>query len=421
MKQTLAALGVGQREFARAVELTARTARRLLNEGIWPARDPAARGRVEAFLAEKMRSAGYAPQRNPVRGFAPHLPRPAADFEPAPSGENEAGRIRDSEPAPGETPPATDADEGALDEEQQMLIRKCTLTPAARKYWGLFGAALSAPWERDQVFLNHEFRVIYEHMLAKARHGGMLGVVGESGAGKTTIKDTLVGDLAAEGEIDVIEPRIQRMEADDKRGKTLKTADIVEAIMAEIAPGEKIRVTSEAQLRQVAAALAGRLSENQRRRVLVVFDEAHCIPKTTLRHLKRLLELKDPARKGLQRPLMSILLIGQPELAVRLSPRDPDVREIWQRCEIVHLPPLGGALEPYIRHRLGDEAVVRIFAPDAVARLAAALTDRNGTSYLHPLAVDNWLAELLNRAAGLAKQIDGALVDEIVSDVRRRA
>jgi type II secretory pathway predicted ATPase ExeA len=302
-------------------------------------------------------------------------------------------------------------------EESLMLIQRQAITPAARQHWGLFGAALVAPWAREQVFLHAENRVIYEHMLTKARYGGLLAIVGESGAGKTTIKDALVGDLAAEGEVDVIEPRTQRMEETDKLGKTLKSGDIVEAILAEIAPGVQLKRTSEAQLRQVAACLAARLADNPRRCVVVIFDEAHCLPKITLRHLKRFLELKNPARRGLQRPLMSIILLGQPELAIRLSPHDQTVREVWQRCEVVHMQPLGGALDAYVKHRLGEAA--RVFAPDALARLAACLTDRHGQSYLYPLAVDNWLALILNRAAGLAKTITGELIDEIAADVRR--
>lgn len=74
--------------------------------------------------------------------------------------------------------------------------------------------------------------------------------------GKTTIKDLLIGDLCDEGKVLVIEPHTQAMEADDKTGKTLKSAHLCEAILREVAPWQALKRTMEAQLNQVAAALA---------------------------------------------------------------------------------------------------------------------------------------------------------------------
>ena len=66
-----------------------------------------------------------------------------------------------------------------------------------------------------------------------------------------------------------------------------------------------------------------------------------------MRHLKRFVELED----GFSR-LLSVILLGQNELAEKLDPRDPSVREVVQRCEIITLPPLGEHLEDYLRFRL---------------------------------------------------------------------
>ncbi|MDR2452884.1 MAG: AAA family ATPase [Candidatus Accumulibacter sp.] len=413
IRAALAASGISQRALARNARIARASLHRLLRTGAPPARDPDAAARVLAALDEK--KDGEVSEVPPAsdRGFGPPRAALAAPFKGVCVGPD-----RSNDPAPGETSPDADT-AGDTREEQFMLIRKCPLAPAARKYWGLFGAALAAPWEREQVYLSQDARIVYEQMLAKARYGGLLAVIGESGAGKTTIKDLLVGDLAAEGVVDIIEPRTQKAEENDKVGKVLKSADIVEAILTEIAPGQKMRATSEAQLRQLGEALAERLKESHERRVVLVFEEAHSLPRVTLRHLKRFMELKDPKKKGLARPLLSIILVGQTELAVRLSPHDPGVREIWQRCEVAQLPPLGAEIEGYVRHRLGADAAARIFAPGALERLGAALTDRHGTSYAYPLAVDNWIAAILNRAAGLAKSISPELVDEIAADIKR--
>lgn len=320
---------------------------------------------------------------------------------------------RDNEQSPdaalGQTP--------ELKQEVAMLIRKQCISPTAREFFGLKPEALMPPWAREQVFMGGEMRVVYEHMLAKAKFGGVLAIAGESGAGKSTLKDLLVTDLAAEGEVVVIEPHTQAMEASDKIGKTLKAGDICEAILAEIAPQTRMRQTMEARLSQVAAALVDSLAAHKGRRHLLVFEEAHALPKPTLRGLKRFMELKNKAIKGLQPPLLSIVLIGQPELTTRLSSFDMEVREVWQRCEMVVLPALNRELEAYIKFRLGVAASA--FTPEAIAQLRDKLTAKNGDSFLYPLAVDNWLAAILNQAAGLSKTISGETVAEVYADVQK--
>jgi type II secretory pathway predicted ATPase ExeA len=416
MKKTLDALGIGVREFARAVGLSHRTARRLLDDGNWPKRDPEARGRVEAFLNAKMQDAGWVVGKDEFGGFAPRLPHLPAANEVG-SACNEDTPIPMDEPGAAKPNPESAAST-LFSKEQQMLIQKSTLTQAAREWWGIPQGALEAPWRREQVFLGGDMRVAYEHMLAKARFGGLLAIIGESGSGKTTIKDLLATDLAESGDVVVIEPHTQKMEENDKAGKTLKGGDLVEAIMREVAPAAKPKRTSEAQLHQVAACLAESLAENRDRRHLLIIDEAHCLPKPTLRHLKRFLEMKNPKIKGLQKPMLSIILLGQPELGDRLSPYDQSVREVWQRCEIARLSPIGKDLAGYLAHRLGRAA--EAFAPEALVKLAEILTARDGTSFLYPRAIDSWLAEIMNAGVGLGKTVTAHHVVEAQKLVEKK-
>ncbi|MDR1424285.1 MAG: AAA family ATPase [Azoarcus sp.] len=381
---------VSIREIARRAGVDPAVARRALR-GVFPARDQSASSRLRAALADVSTPAPAAPPDDDLHGVQ-------IEKSLAPRCSNTGGPVSAAKP-----------DEN-LTEEGRMLIPKPTITPAARQAWRLRPDVFSPPAAREDVFLGGEMRAVYEHMLAKARHGGLLAVVGESGAGKSTLKDLLVTDLATESEVIVIEPHTQRMEENDKAGKTLKGADIVEAIMGEIAPAQRIHRAAEAALKQVAVALAGSQAASRNRRHLLVIEEAHCLPKPTLRHLKRFLEMKNPAVKGLQRPMLAILLLGQPELADRLSPFDPSVREVWQRCETVHLPPLGQGLEAYVRHRLGQAA--QAIESGAIAELAQRLTARGGQSLAYPLAVDNWLAAILNASAGLGGRITAAHVAE---------
>ncbi len=320
---------------------------------------------------------------------------------------------RDNEPSPDAVPGV----QAGQHTEDVMLIRKQSVSPAAREFFGLKPDVLISPQQRSHVFLGGEMRVIYEHMLAKAKYGGVLAIAGESGAGKTTIKDLLIGDLDDEGKVVVIEPHTQAMEADDKAGKTLKSSHLCEAIMRNVAPGKPLKRTMEAQFDQVEAALANSIDDDSGRRHVMVIDEAHALPKPTMRHLKRFMELKRPKKRGIQPPLLSIILLGQPELLDRLSPFDMDVREVWQRCEVVRLAPLNRELEDYLTFRLG--AAASIFTADAVAMLRKILTSDGGESFLYPLAVDNWIAAILNQAAGLTKTITAETVDEVNTNLKK--
>lgn len=94
---------------------------------------------------------------------------------------------------------------------------------------------------------------------------------------------------------------------------------------------------------------------------LLVIEEAHGLPLPTLKHLKRFRELEDGFRK-----LLGIVLIGQPELRMKLSETNPEVREVTQRIELVELQALDAELENYLNFkfaragkRVGDVIVQR--------------------------------------------------------------
>nr|WP_243771070.1 AAA family ATPase [Burkholderia cenocepacia] len=251
-------------------------------------------------------------------------------------------------------------------------------------------------------------------MLAKARYGGFLALIGESGAGKTTLKDLLIEELHARAEVVVIEPCVIGMEENDSTGKTLKATHIADAILREVAPFEKPKRSLEARNVQIREAMARGMKDNPKRRYLLLIEEAHRLPVPTLRHLKGFYELKAGGRQ-----LLSILLLGQPELARRLSPLDMEIREVWQRCEIVRLEPLGKQLPDYLKHRLGKLAST--FVPDALDALSARLTVSNQQrSFLYPLAVDNWSAAAMNLAAKVgAKQITAETIDAAYTEIER--
>ena len=149
---------------------------------------------------------------------------------------------------------------------------------------------------------------------------------------------------------------------------------------------------------------------------LLLIEEAHGLPLPTLKHLKRFFELKN----GFER-LLGIVLIGQTELAQKLSENNPAVREVVQRCEVVTLLPLtDGKLEGYLKHkfaRVGAD-VSKILNQSAVDAVAERLTVKSRTikgieqnSLLYPLAVNNLVAAAMNQAAELGfEMVDGDVV-----------
>lgn len=294
-------------------------------------------------------------------------------------------------------------------EDTTMLLRKINLTPQARRHFNLASDPFAEPTTAEDVYLSPDIRYVRESMYQVARLGGFLGVIGESGSGKSTLREELIDRIQREEQaILVIEPYVLGMEGSDSVGKTLRAQHIAEAIMAAVDPLAKTKSSPEARFRQVHETL--RNSARAGHSHVLIIEEAHSLPLPTLKHLKRFRELKD----GL-RPLLSIVLIGQPELGVKLSEHNPEVREVVQRIELIQLPTLGAHLGDYLTHRFARIGMPanKVLADGALAALSARLTPARGEgSLLYPLAVHNALAMAMNRAADLG-------VPQVTADLLR--
>ena len=235
-----------------------------------------------------------------------------------------------------------------INQEDSMLLRKQTLYPATRKHFNLFRDPFSddAIQSNEDMYISPDIRYVREAMLQTAKHGGLLAVVAESGAGKTTLMRDLEDRILRETQpILLVKPYVLAMEDNDQKGKTLKSTHIAEAIMGAVAPLEKPKSSPEARFAQLHRAL--RESHTAGYRHCLVIDEAHALPVPTIKHLKRFFELEMGFKK-----LLSIILIGQPELKAKLSERNQEVREVVQRCELVELAPLDGArLDEYLKFK----------------------------------------------------------------------
>lgn len=382
LKDVLAEIKVPQAELARAVDLSQAAIAQLINHNQWPKSldRKALQGRIEKFLA--------------LRGI--NLAAIGAAFE-----EVEPRRANAEAPA---SPPEND--QVNEQECEPMLMAKQVLTPAARKQFGLFRDPLDELQDAEDMYVSPDIRYVRESMYQVARHDGFLAVIGESGAGKSTLRRDLHNRLAAENApVLVIEPYILAMEDNDTKGKTLKSTHIAEAIMAAVAPLEKTKSSPEARFAQMHRAL--KTSHAAGNRHLLIIEEAHSLPIPTLKQLKRLRELE----VGGFTKLISIILIGQPELLHKLSPRNGEVREVAQRVEIVELSPISvTAVEQHLAFRFGrlqkplQEVISQCGVQAIIQRLSTSGRDK--TSQLYPLALSN----LVKAAMNLATQIGEPLV-----------
>ena len=300
--------------------------------------------------------------------------------------------------------------------EINMLLRKQTLTQQARKHFSLFQDPFSddAMQGSDDVFATPDIRYVREYLWSTAKFGGFVAVVGESGAGKSTLRRDLIERIKQENEqVIVIEPYILGMEDNDRKGKTLKASSIAEAIITTIAPLERPKATPEARYAQLHRLLRDSCRAGNKH--LLIIEEAHGLPLPTLKHLKRFRELEDGFKK-----LLSIALIGQPELRLKLSETNPEVREVTQRIEIAELQPLDVELENYLNFkfaRVGKRASDVIDGEGIEAmrsRLTVNAGKRGKVSLLHPLVVNNFLTAAMNLAASIGiPVIDADTVKEV--------
>lgn len=304
------------------------------------------------------------------------------------------------------------AEPGAT-EEEDMLPMKAVLTPQARRHFKLLTNPFDGQVRSDaQMFRGAEYDYVAEAAWQCAQTSGFVAIVGESGAGKTTVLEDLEARLEREQRrVVLFKPGVLGMEPSDRKGHTLRSNDILHSIVSVLAADQPVPQREQAltlRTRKLLSASASMGNDH-----LLVVEEAHCLPDATLKHLKRLHEQRDGRRS-----LLGILLLAQPELKSRLlrGTLDGSLREVAQRCELVELLPLANDIKPYLATRAAavNVDISRLITDDGVAAILDRLAIRDAkraVSLAYPLAVNNLMIRALNKAADVgAPVVDAAVV-----------
>lgn len=389
LKKTLNELGLLQTNLAIACDMSNATIAQLLNHGLWPKTEAKAkelREKIMNFLAQ------YNANNDSV--FDVVKAEPMKHLQAVPKALTPKDIDKKSE------------------EDDHMLLRRQSLTPEAKRHFGLMRNPFNDLNCAEDMWVSPDIRYVRECMFTTAKHGGFLAVVGESGSGKSTVAIDLEQRIINEKlPLTLIKPYVLAAEETDHKGTMLKSAHVAESILRTLAPNAPVRIGPEARFRQIHKALID--SHKNGYSNCLVIEEAHSMPITSLRHLKRILELKEGFT-----PLVSVILIGQPELMIKLSERNADVREVVQRCEVVNLNPMRPELvEDFLRHRFARVGVnvSNIIDQSGIAQLAARLVAKSGASQLYPLAIGNFMLAAMNIAANIGQDIiDAAAIDEVV-------
>ncbi len=389
LKEKLNELGLLQTKLAIHCQVSDATIAQLLNHGLWP-------------KTEK--------KRNELRTKILEFLKPfnAANDSVFVVIEDKAMKHLQAVPK-ALTPKDTDK---KSEEDDHMLLRRQSLTPEAKRHFKLMRNPFTDLSCAEDMWVSQDIRYVRECMFATAKHGGFLAVTGESGSGKSIIATDLEQRIQDENlPITLIKPYVLAAEETESKGTMLKSAHVAESILRTLAPNSPVRIGPEARFRQIHNALIESHKSGYSNCLLI--EEAHSMPITTLRHLKRILEL----RIGFT-PLVSVILIGQPELKIKLSERNADVREVVQRCEVVTLNPMRPELvEDFLRHRfdrVGAKAE-DIIDQTGICRIAERLVSRAGESQLYPLAIGNFILAAMNIAAKVGQPvIDAAVIDEVM-------
>ncbi len=289
---------------------------------------------------------------------------------------------------PSDTVSKTNSQERKAFEEGNQMISFKTL-----KQFGLksnpFSAEIPQP---SRVWVNDDVSEVEEAIYETAMNQGFLLVVGEVGAGKSTI----------------LKKSLRRLEREDRVKISLPSKYFVEKItsgfiadaMIQDFGGENPHRNYRRRAAQVREVLERNYNENVK--LVLIVDEAQGLHPNTLRALKRFWE-----GMGGSGSMLSIIIIGQPFIYGTLS--SGNLAEVKLRLNMIELKPFVSGvseLHSYIKHKVAMCGGNGIFTEGA----ASAISKRART----PLQVNRICKAALISAGRLQEKV---ITEEIIERV----
>jgi len=220
-------------------------------------------------------------------------------------------------------------------------------------YYGLKGKPFTTLPDPDFIYFSSKHEMAFTYLeYGLSSQAGFTVLTGEIGSGKTTLLNYL---------IDKLDHRLVNVAF--IFNTNLSPYDFLAAVAREwnvsFAPADKAGLYEALNDFFVA-------QYSQRKRVLLIIDEAQNLPFETLEEVRMLSNLNDE-----KRPLLHIILSGQPNLLHRLN--NPKLEQLRQRVAVhYHLEPLDRQETAlYIEHRLRKAQAedLGIFTSAAIDRI----------------------------------------------------
>lgn len=272
-----------------------------------------------------------------------------------------------------------------------MITERTALSFEAIDFFGFDRdpfALESDPRTPEETYTNSTIDRVFRRLEDAISFQGFIAVLGEIGAGKSTLKSRLLAKYRDGKKVQLLFPKFAEM-------AVLDPSSIVYFFLDYFGqPKPQRRVQAQRNLEALLKEFNDRGTH-----VCLGIDECHRLSDKTLTALKNFYEL---GTGGYERYL-GLMLMGQPQFEQRLL--SAGFREIAERLEIVRMPSTAKFAKDYMGHRLElvGADVNKLFDAGAIKAIAAQV----GT----PLGIGNLANKALNDAAkAMEKQITARFV-----------
>lgn len=231
---------------------------------------------------------------------------------------------------------------------------------AYRKFHGLNGSAFGKSLPAKSLLVYDQLTELTEELDCLLEDGGVGVVAGEMGMGKTTALRHYFESLG--------DRAFQLCYQGATRHPTALLEGVVESLG--IAP---VRLRASL-LRQIAQRV-DRLYQEQRRKTLLVLDEAHLLEDSLLEDLRLLTNYEMDTRE----PLV-LVLVGHPGLRLRL--RRPVHQALWDRVRLAYcmaglsLEETSAYIDCHLKHAGGKPGIFSTDARAAIFELSQGIPRR---------------------------------------------